>query len=291
MVASFVAGTTIYKYTQKIYESNSKFVYLKSNTESFGNLSSIAQLAGLTSNSTDVNVYIKDIIHSNDFLKKLINEIELTNIDGKKVDMYEVLDIVIDSSATDFENLRSQVAIAVLKKNILYIKDRYTGVTTVTTSFNDPVVAYQVNVYLVEQLRQIIGTITTRDISTRRDFLKTYLDSAHVALEKSENKLESYLKANIVLSTPQQRIQEQRLQRDITIKQEIYIQLYKQYEITRVNEAQKSPLIEIIDYPLVPILHVTPKKKLIMLMSILLGVVVSLVFLIIKDLIQKELEK
>ncbi len=282
-------GVLIYKYTEKQYESVSKFVYIEQKDDTFSNLGGLAQLAGLTSNSTDVSTYVKDIIHSNDFLTKLIETINLKDTSDKKVNILDYLEIDdIDTNTPNYKRLIEQVAIAKLQKRIIYSKDRASSVISISTIFSDPYITYQVNLYILNHLNNIINDITVKHITNKKDFLKLHLDSSYDDLRKSENQYKKYLDQNIVILTPSQKLQEQRYLREIDLKQEIYIELFKQYQITRVKEAQNAPLIEMIDCPIIPIPPVSPKKTLVLLMSLFSGLVLSISIIVIKDWFKTE---
>ena len=71
------------------------------------------------------------------------------------------------------------------------------------------------------------------------------------------------------------------LQRDTSIKEQIYTNLMKQAEDNRLKEAMESMDIQIIDSADLPQKQSSPKKKMIIFFGGVVGVVISLIFLII----------
>jgi uncharacterized protein involved in exopolysaccharide biosynthesis len=66
-----------------------------------------------------------------------------------------------------------------------------------------------------------------------------------------------------------------KLQRDVTIKQGIYISLVQNYETARVQEAMNSMDIQIVDAANLPKLPSGPNKKLITLVGFVLGFIIA----------------
>lgn len=81
-----------------------------------------------------------------------------------------------------------------------------------------------------------------------------------------------------------------RLTRDVNVGQEVYMQLLNKQQELSINKASTVGNVRIIDPSAIQLSPVKPKKILIVLLSILLGGMVSTAFVVLKTLLHKGIE-
>ncbi|KGA42906.1 tyrosine protein kinase [Pectobacterium odoriferum] len=81
-----------------------------------------------------------------------------------------------------------------------------------------------------------------------------------------------------------------RLTRDVNVGQEVYMQLLNKQQELSINKASTVGNVRIIDPSAIQLSPVKPKKVLIVLLSILLGGMVSTAFVVLKTLLHKGIE-
>ncbi|RLM26393.1 tyrosine-protein kinase [Brenneria alni] len=81
-----------------------------------------------------------------------------------------------------------------------------------------------------------------------------------------------------------------RLTRDVEAGQEVYMQLLNKQQELSINKASTVGNVRIIDSAVTQLKPVKPKKTLIILLSLILGAVLSTVFVIIKTMLHKGIE-
>lgn len=79
------------------------------------------------------------------------------------------------------------------------------------------------------------------------------------------------------------------LQRDITIQELIYEYLIQQYEQVKLQEARQTPTLQFIDTPQLPTDKVRPIRSLLVIIIVLLGMMLSFLYLVLKEHYQPRL--
>ncbi|AXW87416.1 tyrosine-protein kinase [Lonsdalea britannica] len=104
-------------------------------------------------------------------------------------------------------------------------------------------------------------------------------------LEDERNKLNK--RVNSMPKTQQEIL---RLTRDVNVGQEVYVQLMNKQQELSINKASTVGNVRIIDSAMVEMSPVKPKKALMVLLSIILGAMVSVAFVVLKTVLHKGIE-
>lgn len=129
--------------------------------------------------------------------------------------------------------------------------DYASGVLTLRTRAGTPELATQVNQQLLSRLNEFNLEKRHLAVSEERSFLEQRLAEVRSDLAAAEQDLKDFLDRNRrYFASPQLTIEEQRLERRVMVRQEIYVALVKAYEETRLNEIRSVPVFSIIDQPL-----------------------------------------
>ena len=88
------------------------------------------------------------------------------------------------------------------------------------------------------------------------------------------------MQSNRQFNAPQLTFQQQRLQREVTLQQQVVTALAQQYEDARIREVRDTPVITVLEKPTLPVLP-DPRGRLLLvtmgtLAALLLGAVVVL---------------
>ena len=75
---------------------------------------------------------------------------------------------------------------------------------------------------------------------------------------------------------------QQRLQREATVLTGVFTTLKQQLETIKIEEVKESNYVIMVDPPNVPIFRSKPKKKLMVLLALILGIILSFLLSIIK---------
>lgn len=124
--------------------------------------------------------------------------------------------------------------------------------------------------------------------TANRKFVEARLEEVKKDLSTSENNLRLYLERNRLRLDPVTQLEEARLRREVMINQEVMIQLQKQYEMAKIEEAKDLPVLDVIDSPRIPVEKSRPKRVKIVLMGLMLGLFLGAMVALIFDMIKKQ---
>jgi len=254
------------------YQTESKIIYQTSGGSQSGGLSALAALAGVSnSKGDDPSAYLQDIILSNDMIQSILAEkwkvTKALPDTLTPVDLKTLWKIKPDTTEEDWEIKMEYGMLGALKKGkyIVFSQDKKSGVITLSTEFEDPQVSYDVNNFIYTQLNDILKNKMHFKASENRKFTEERLAEVKESLKEAEENLRRFRQRNRLRMDPSDELEDARFQRDVLLNQEIMIQLQKQYEIAKIDEARDMPVLDVIDIPMKPIYKSKPKRKIIVL--------------------------
>ena len=297
VVLSFAGAFAYAKFADRFYQTTTKFVYQSSAKQS-GNLSALAALAGISmgGSSDDGSAYMEDIIKSTDFLSQFTGR-EWLIADTNKISdtltsltLEEFWQIEIDPAARNREKiLQASIIHKILKyKYIKYEQDKKTGIISLITQFEDPKLSYDFNVAMFEELNNTLLHKMHFKASENRKFIEERLSEIKGDLRRSEEILLRFKQQNRSWNDPSIQLQESRLLRDVTINQELALQLQKQYELAKIEEAKDMPLLDVIESPRRALSYSKPRPKIVLAIGLAGGIIFGLLFALIFDLFRTE---
>ena len=117
----------------------------------------------------------------------------------------------------------------------------------------------------------------SKQASLNREFIELRQIEVKVQLAELEDALKVFRERNrSIMESPQLQLEIERLMREVEIKTQVYITLQQQYELARIEEVKETPSVVILDEGKSSIEKDTPKRKLIIIISIFLGGVLAL---------------
>lgn len=261
------------------FTSESKLITKISSSSPTGNLAQMAALAGINvggTNTSDPTNYLPIIIKDREFIKKTLDK--KWYIKGDSLLLTEFWEMKPDTSIENWEYVYETDKLSKLRSDeFINLKiDRRTGLLTLTTEFSDPDLTYQINQYMLYLIDEYIVTKLKVQVKEKRLFIEERIAEIAKDLETSENELAKFKERNLDTDAPKVYLEEQRLLRKVTLNQELYIQLKKQYEIARIEEKNDKPLVEIIQEPEIPLMRSKPNRKLMAMVGTLAGMFVGI---------------
>ena len=100
---------------------------------------------------------------------------------------------------------------------------------------------------------------------------------ARVELRTAEDRLELFLRSNrLINSAPQMALEEDRLRREVTLRQQVVAGLAQALEQTRLDESRNIPVITVVEAPVRPALPASRRLVLKALFAALVSAIVLL---------------
>jgi uncharacterized protein involved in exopolysaccharide biosynthesis len=167
--------------------------------------------------------------------------------------------------------IRIEEGVKRLRNRITVAVDQRTDVVHLEVAARNPTAARDVTRILLQQLGAFNLDARQSIARNRRQFIEGRVAAAAHELESAEDALRSFYERNRQLQTsPQLRFEEQRLTRQLSVQQELYLTLRREYEAARIEEVNNTPVLTVIDEPQVPGRRTWPKRTLTVLVVALI---------------------
>ena len=124
--------------------------------------------------------------------------------------------------------------------------------------------------------------------SNERRFVEERLAEARVALRAAENRLESFLIGNLQIASAPLRLTRERLQREVTLRQDVVNTLTQSYEDVRIREVRDTPVITVIEPAAAPLAPVSRRVPLRLIVGVMLGLFASLVVILAREMMVRR---
>jgi uncharacterized protein involved in exopolysaccharide biosynthesis len=180
-------------------------------------------------------------------------------------------------------------AAIVLRDQVTYSISTRTGVVRLSVQANDPIVAQQVNANILAELDRWSKTEGHHQAMLERQFVEQLVADARAKLAQAETTQRSFLETNrMFASSPELRLEAQRLERDVGMRQQIYTALAQTYEQARIEENRVPTILNVVetaDLPVEPQRREALRKTLIGLVT---GLLVGMVIAVIQQRVEEK---
>ncbi len=196
----------------------------------------------LGTNGESLTALFPHILKSRPFLLKILNQSFLDSSNQQETLLARLVPTGRDTLISKNEAIRK------FKKKLLSRLDSRSGVTTISVRLNDPILAAAVANAVVKELDQFSRQAKASLASQNSIFISQRLLEIRGHLEENEKALKLFRLENPQLSdSPQLRLEENALVRDVQIQTELLISLNTQMEMARIEEERNLPLISVLN--------------------------------------------
>ncbi|MGE3616090.1 MAG: hypothetical protein AB7L66_09485 [Gemmatimonadales bacterium] len=232
------------------YSSSTAFIAQAGRAPSAA-LSGIAAQFGISVPGTDANQspqFYADFVRSRRVLGAAADS-AFPGPDGLPTTLARLLDVEADNPA----EVRERV-IEELEGRVSAAANTRTGLITVTVRMPDAVVARNLAARLVELLNEF--NLRTRQTQARaeREFTESRLEQARDELREAEDRLQAFLQHNRdYRSSPGLTFAADRLEREVSLRQQIVSTLAQAFEQARIEAVRDTPVITVVQAAEVPV--------------------------------------
>mgnify|MGYP006079218441 FL=1 len=316
----FIIGCIVALLSPTVYTSETTFVPQTSdqNSSSTKGLGSLASLAGINLNaeaSSSIDNYISPMLYSritesNEFLITLLNE-NIIKLNGNQLALKDYLlenkggfsfigfikkytiglfktdnNEVINSEITERYNFISDEDFSLIKSlrsKFLVETVEKDGYIKVFGYDKDALISTQITTLATKLLQSRIIALRTNKIKAQLIFSKEQYDLKKVEFEKLQNKLAEFKDSNKNISTAKFMAELQKLESEYQLQQNILTNLASEYNNNKIKLNKDTPIFSVLDEVSVPNERSEPKRSLIALIWVFLGVVLSTGYLLVKE--------
>jgi len=151
--------------------------------------------------------------------------------------------------------------------------DIRTNIVTVRFSAKDTRVAALAVNRLVQSVNAFNTSARQSQAKRRREFIQGQVDSVGQELRTAEGNLKDFYARNRSWAqSPELQYRLGQLQRQVDIVKEVFLQLRRELEAARIAEVDNVPVISVIDFATPPTKRAGPKRALIVVVSLLVGI-------------------
>jgi uncharacterized protein involved in exopolysaccharide biosynthesis len=168
---------------------------------------------------------------------------------GRQITVSEALDVDVKDSLQRLDETVQRLSGAIATS-----RSRETGIVTVHLSARAPDIAQGILRNVILQLNDFNLQARQSRAATERRFIEQRLATTRLELEEAESRLENFLQRNRAYqSSPELSFQYDRLDREVRLRQQLYVGLAQNFEQARIDEVRVTPALTIIAPPSYPI--------------------------------------
>jgi tyrosine-protein kinase Etk/Wzc len=198
---------------------------------------------------------------------------------GRKVAMLDLMTIPKGP-----QKLREEKATKRLREIVESSVVRTTGVVQLSVMTRWPSVSLAIANALVGGVNEYNQRSRQGQAAAERKFLEGRVAVASGDLRLSEDRLEEFLRNNREFrASPDLTVQYERMQRDVSFRQQVFTSLTQSYEEARMREVRDTPLITVIEPPAVPALPESRGVVKHILLGIVLAGFFAVVFIVVSE--------
>lgn len=176
------------------------------------------------------------------------------------------------------ESIRTERAVRALRRIVVATEDKKLSAVRLTVTTPWPELSLSIVQHLVREVDRFNLETRKSQAGAERQFADGQARDAESALRQAEDRAQAFLQTNrVTSSSPQLEFERDRLQRDITIRQQVYTSLVQNREEARMREVRDIPTITVLEAPRLPAI---PESRNIVLKGLLGGIVGGLFALI-----------
>jgi uncharacterized protein involved in exopolysaccharide biosynthesis len=173
--------------------------------------------------------------------------------------------------ANSFLTEEEEASLEWLSGAISTSEDIDSGLITITATTDDPLVSAQLVESVAEKLRTRVQEVYTSKARQNLDFVQEQFDAVAHELQAADEALAAFQDRNQGVVSSRLGLDQQRLQRDVTFKSQLYTELQAQLTQTRIELQKAEPVITTIEAPIPPLKPSGPNRNLTVLLALILG--------------------
>jgi uncharacterized protein involved in exopolysaccharide biosynthesis len=273
-VLGAVAGLAAGLLRTRVYTSTAMFLPQVSETGTSGFAAAAGQLGIRVPNgggSWGPAVYV-ELLHSRGLLEPIaLDSVAVAEDRGRHVALTDLLRVNASS-----KGLRTERAVRALNSLVKSNEVRALGAVQLSVTTEWP----SVSLWLAQRL---LGAITQFNLETRksqakaeRQFAETQAMEAEGALRAAEDRLQGFLQRNRTIGgSAELSFERDRLQRDVSLRQQVYTTLIQNREDAKIREVRDTPVITVLEEPKLPVVPESRKTVSKGILGGLLGAVIG----------------
>jgi len=165
--------------------------------------------------------------------------------------------------------------------------DQETGLMTISVTAGGSRLASSLAKSFLDHFTTRVRTIRTEKVRERLQFVEGRFQEAEKELEAAEDQLAQFLERNQNPTTATLQFRRDRLQRQVSFKEQLYSELQSQLTQTRLDLQRRQPVVTVVEEPVAPVNRSAPQRTLIVLLNVILGGILGVVLAFLRAFLQR----
>lgn len=192
----------------------------------------------------------------------------------------------MDSTSILKISRQEQAVYNAIKNSIQYEFNTKEGVIKLGYTFPEPIAAASISEQLHKSLEKYVVNYKTEKVQENLAFVEQSYEEARKDFLRKQSDLAAFQDSNRGLITATGRATETRLRGEYDIAFTIYNELAKQREQAQLSVKEEKPVLTIVNPVVVPLKESAPNKTKILVVFLLLGLIVSMGWVLVKPFIE-----
>lgn len=256
-----------------VYRASASFIPQGADPGRSG-LASLAGQFGVSvssgSSSLTPDFYLR-LVKSREVLGRAVRDtVVVPGMGGRRVTVEDLLDIGPGSAKG-----REEAAVDALSRRVSASASKSTGVVEFSVDTQWPIVSLAIARELVSGVNDFNQRTRRDQASAERKFIEGRLTMASIELRAAEDREQEFLQENRQFRSPDLQFTHDRMQRAVSLRQQVFASLTQAYDDVRMREVRDTPVITMVDQPTVPVNPEPRGRGPRTVMGFLLGAVVG----------------
>lgn len=170
-----------------------------------------------------------------------------------------------------------------LRERLMISVDQETGLLEITAILPDPRGVAELAKTGIRLLKENVKEYRTEKARQNLEFVQEQVKEARIRFEEAQNRLAEFRDSNLNLATAKAKSREQELQSQYDLTFDLYNTLSQRLEQAKLDLQEETPVLSVLQPVSVPLNKSAPNSKLIILISGILGSILSLGWILVKD--------
>lgn len=182
-----------------------------------------------------------------------------------------------------FYTLEEKSLFEQIQKRLSVSIDESNGIVKISSVFQDPVASAMIVNYTRDYLTEYVSRYNTEKETRTLDFLTTQLTKTKQEYEEKQLAYANYQDKNINLMTQESRSKSGQLQREVDLAFNLYSSLALQVQESTIAVEENKTVFTVLKPAAVPVSRSKPKRGVILILSVMLGTLLSAAYLFYKN--------
>jgi uncharacterized protein involved in exopolysaccharide biosynthesis len=273
-------------WTEREYQANASFTPQGADAPRSG-ITALAGQFGIAIPTTHMNQspqFYADLLRSRVILAEFARDTFVVAERGNaRLPFTELFEVAATSPEA-----RAEAAAATLGPRVQSKINITTGTVSVTVRTPWRSVSMAITEGLLERVNSFNLEKRQSQASNERRFVEGRLNEARGALREAEDRFQSFLASNRQAGSPLLTLSRDRLQREVTLRQDVVATLTQSYEDVRIREVRDTPVITIIEPPGAPTRPVSRRVAVRLVVGVFLGGFLALLLTLMREMFARR---